>query len=116
MTRTERSRLASLEPAKLGETDLRHVTEGMHALRRQGGRKYPPKMGRANAIRRKCIDCCGGERSEVRRCEAIDCPLWPHRLGGDPYRKSSKQTAPARMKPPGACRPPQGLPSKERIR
>ena len=88
---TERTRLASFDPAKLGENDLRHITEGMHALMQQGGQKYQTKMGRMNAIRRKCIDCCGGERSEVRRCEAIDCPLWPHRLGGDPYRKSCKK-------------------------
>jgi hypothetical protein len=28
MTRTERTRLASFDPPKLGENDLRHVTEG----------------------------------------------------------------------------------------
>ena len=83
---TERARLPSLDPLKLGETDLRRVTEAMHALMREGDR-YPRKMGRRDAIRRKCIDCSGGKIAEVRRCEAINCSLWPYRLGSNPYRE-----------------------------
>ncbi len=86
---TERVRLASLDPSKMGQTDLQAVTEAMYALMDQGG-KYPSKLGRRDAIRRRCIDCCGGEPSEVRRCEAIPCSLWPFRLGGDPYRGKVK--------------------------
>ena len=104
---TERARLASFDPTKLGENDLQHITEGMHALMQQGGQKYPTKMGRMNAIRRKCIDCCGGERSEVRRCEAIDCPLWPHRLGGDPYRKNRKNNGPGAVAAMGSDNAPE---------
>jgi hypothetical protein len=33
------------------------------------------------AIRRNCIDCCGGEPGEVRKCVAVSCPLWPMRMG-----------------------------------
>jgi hypothetical protein len=33
------------------------------------------------AIREKCIDCSGGSVAEVRRCEAVACPLWPFRAG-----------------------------------
>jgi hypothetical protein len=82
---TERARLASLDPLKLGETDLRRVAEAMHALMREGD-KYPRKMARRDAIRRKCIDCSGGKIAEVRHCEAIACPLWPFPLGSNPYR------------------------------
>ncbi len=82
---TERVRLASLDPLKLGETDLRRVTDAMHALMREVDR-YPQKMGRRDAIRRKCIDCSGGKIVEVRRCEAVSCSLWPFRLGSNPYR------------------------------
>ena len=33
------------------------------------------------AIRAKCIDCCGGNIGEVRKCVCSDCPLWPLRMG-----------------------------------
>jgi hypothetical protein len=33
------------------------------------------------AIRAHCIDCCGGEVGEVRKCIAVHCHLWPMRMG-----------------------------------
>ena len=36
---------------------------------------------RAKAIRLKCIDCCAGQQSEVRKCELTKCPLWRYRMG-----------------------------------
>ncbi|MHB9025659.1 MAG: hypothetical protein ACYC7E_16060 [Armatimonadota bacterium] len=33
------------------------------------------------AIRAKCLDCCCGQRVEVRNCALPTCALWPHRLG-----------------------------------
>ena len=39
------------------------------------------------AIREKCIDCCCGDTSEVRKCVAFDCALWPFRMGKNPFRK-----------------------------
>lgn len=38
------------------------------------------------AIRAKCLDCCAGGLSEVRKCTAIACPLWAFRMGRSPYR------------------------------
>ena len=38
-------------------------------------------------IRAKCIDCCGGVASEVRKCVSIDCPLWPLRMGWNPFSR-----------------------------
>jgi hypothetical protein len=38
-----------------------------------------------DAIRVKCIDCSGGSLSEVRKCLAINCPLWPYRMGRNPF-------------------------------
>ena len=39
-------------------------------------------MTRKQAIRAKCLDCCGGSRAEVKRCESEDrCKLWRFRLG-----------------------------------
>ena len=37
------------------------------------------------AIRAKCLDCCGGNDAEVRKCTAIGCPLWPLRMSVNPF-------------------------------
>ena len=37
------------------------------------------------AIRAKCTDCCCGQLSEIRLCEAVSCALWPFRAGKHPY-------------------------------
>jgi hypothetical protein len=39
----------------------------------------------SKAIRAKCIDCCGGQLTEVRKCVAIHCALWPFRMGHSPF-------------------------------
>lgn len=46
-----------------------------------------PRISRGEAIRAKCLDCCCGNRAEVRRCAIADCALWAFRLGDDPYRQ-----------------------------
>jgi hypothetical protein len=37
------------------------------------------------AIRANCLDCSGGVASEVRKCVAVTCPLWPLRMGSNPF-------------------------------
>lgn len=37
-------------------------------------------------IRAKCLDCCCGAESEVRRCPATTCALWPYRMAKNPLR------------------------------
>lgn len=39
------------------------------------------RLTRGEAIRAKCLDCCGGEVTEVRICHIKKCPLWPFRMG-----------------------------------
>lgn len=39
------------------------------------------KISRVKAIREKCLDCCGWESAEVRKCTAINCPIHPFRMG-----------------------------------
>jgi hypothetical protein len=39
------------------------------------------------AIREKCLDCCCGNASEVRKCVSEDCPSWPYRMGTNPFCK-----------------------------
>lgn len=36
------------------------------------------------AIRAKCLDCCGNQEAEVRKCVSVTCPLWPMRMGSLP--------------------------------
>ena len=43
-------------------------------------------------IRAKCLDCCGGQESEVRKCVAIACPNWPYRMGANPFRAAREIT------------------------
>lgn len=36
-------------------------------------------------VREKCIDCCSGVESEVRKCTAVSCALWPYRMAWNPF-------------------------------
>ena len=38
-----------------------------------------------SAIRSKCIDCSAGRLAEIRNCAFTDCPLWPMRMGTNPF-------------------------------
>ena len=54
-------------------------------------------------IREKCLDCCGGQHSEVRICHITTCPSWPYRMGKNPFHKrkmtdEQKQAAAKRLK------------------
>jgi hypothetical protein len=44
------------------------------------------------AIREKCLDCCCGNAAEVRKCVAVDCPMWPFRMDTNPFRKKRELT------------------------
>ena len=55
------------------------------------------KQSRGDAIRAKCIDCCGGNSEEVRRCSMLDCSLWPFRMGSDPWRAPMSEERRAEM-------------------
>jgi len=37
-----------------------------------------------SSIKLNCIQCCGGERTEVRNCEVFSCSFWSFR----PFQKS----------------------------
>ena len=38
------------------------------------------------AIREFCLDCCGGQREEVKLCPSERCALHAFRFGRNPYR------------------------------
>ena len=56
-------------------------------------RQYDKAMGGKSlraAVNSKCLDCCCWERTAVRDCSAIACPLHTVR----PYQASSKKNRP----------------------
>ena len=57
-------------PSELSVDDLRELG-------------HPEKL--TKNIRAKCLDCAGGSEAEVRKCVACDCPLWPFRMGKNPF-------------------------------
>ncbi len=38
-------------------------------------------------IRRKCLDCSVDQPTEVRLCPVTKCPLWPYRMGKNPFSR-----------------------------
>lgn len=43
------------------------------------------------AIRAKCLECSGSNNAEVRNCVIPSCPLYPYRMGKNPYIKVSEE-------------------------
>lgn len=39
------------------------------------------------AIKENCIECMGGQASEVKLCELEKCTLYKYRMGKDPDKK-----------------------------
>lgn len=48
------------------------------------GREYEDTSP-TRAIRAKCLDCCAGQKGEIRQCTTPSCPLWPFRMGRNPF-------------------------------
>jgi hypothetical protein len=69
---TDRGQLIGCDPRELTPEDF--AAAGVPLL---------PVM---KAIRANCIDCCGGQVAEVRKCVRVVCPMWPMRMGVFPAR------------------------------
>ena len=67
--------LIGKDPREISKSDLEAL----------GQPKSYPKI-----IRAYCLECCVGQESEVRKCVAIDCSLWPVRMGRNPFHASAK--------------------------
>lgn len=65
-------------------------TEGVHPDT-LGKDDFPEFTSVYRVIRAKCLDCAHTE-SEVRKCVATDCPLWPFRMGRKPKALRKKVT------------------------
>ena len=58
--------------------------------------KLGKTVGRAKAVRKKCLDCMCQNAAEVLRCDIVTCPLWFYRMGKpwDSYQKAAKKAVP----------------------
>ena len=43
------------------------------------------------SIRAKCLDCCAGQPKEVRLCPAVNCQLYPYRMGHRPKSNENNE-------------------------
>lgn len=62
-------------------------------------RYYPAEAGGAGngrVVRAKCLDCSCGQESEVRKCTALACALWPYRMGTNPFTNRKGGSLPLR--------------------
>jgi hypothetical protein len=50
------------------------------------------KTNPVKAIREKCLDCCCGSTIEVKECTVEACPIYPFRLGKNPFRQKREMT------------------------
>jgi hypothetical protein len=53
------------------------------------------------AIKRRCLDCSGYSKAEVRNCHHVTCALYPFRQGQNPNRRMNteqREAAAARLK------------------
>ncbi len=57
-------------------------------------KELPRFATRGGAIILFCVECCGGERAEARRCEERTCFLWPFGPAARYERKKAKGAAP----------------------
>lgn len=78
----------SLIPADAGEIIAKSPAEiSLADLRTLGHPESPIK-----AIRAKCRDCVYSE-AEIRKCVQTGCPLWPFRMGRNPFHGKAADPA-----------------------
>ena len=61
-----------IDTIKTEEDFLQEVRENTNVLR---------------AIKLKCLDCSTYNINEIKECPVKNCPLYPFRLGKNPFRK-----------------------------
>lgn len=60
------------------------LTADVFLMQEAGHREMSPYK----IMRQKCLDCVGFQASEVRKCVCTDCPLFPYRMGKDPFKSA----------------------------
>ena len=68
----DRVEIRGIDPRRLSKGDLGKI-----------GHKPKPILALVRAF---CIQCCGDNVQEVKHCTARACPLWPYRMGENPFK------------------------------
>jgi hypothetical protein len=56
--------------------------------------RFHEPLARGRAIRQNCLACQGGNSAEVKRCQIVECFLWPWRMGpGQPTKSETGERA-----------------------
>ena len=76
----EVSILETVSGEKIGRDPRRKTAAELNAL----GHFQQPMLQICKA---KCLDCCAGDASEVRKCPLSDCANWPYRMGTNPFAR-----------------------------
>lgn len=76
-----RAHQSTINHVLIEKTDMKNFLDDTNPM--QGHTKKPL----LKVIRKKCLDCCGNQFSEVRLCHITDCPLWPYRMGKNPFHR-----------------------------
>ena len=86
LERPRRQKSATADGAKRSEGLRRYnlSVKGTRHKKVDVGGGSQRKLTPLRAIRKKCIDCCCGNKREVRLCPLERCPLWPYRMGHRP--------------------------------
>lgn len=58
-------------------------------------------LTRKKAIKEKCLDCCGGQKLEIRKRQITKCPLWEYRTGS--HTPLETQEKAEKSVPGGTC-------------
>lgn len=63
------------------------ISRSTEAIKKAWAYRQELRYTRKLAIKLKCRDCCCDSYKEVQYCEAMQCPLYPFRDGGNPFTK-----------------------------
>ena len=78
MCKTPKKGIFSLLELLKGTQPRENILVGKNPLFLEGAQLEAGGIERTTplrAIRSRCIDCCAGNKAEVRRCVAVKCPL-----------------------------------------
>ena len=86
---TKKGPFSLLEPLK-GTQPRDNILVGKNPLFLEGVQLEAAGIERTTslkAISAHCIDCCAGNKAEVRRCVDVKCALWHLRMGTNPFQQ-----------------------------
>lgn len=77
---------APILPSQLSTQDLLNQLRMVDNVGDQTEKRYRDRItSPLTAIRAFCVSCKGGSPKQANRCEKMECPVWPFRLGQNSF-------------------------------